>query len=61
MQEFDEKVKKDTDEPYFRLDAEGNEITDGAPIMQNTYRIVISRHSEPNIEEVGHYWEIVDF
>ena len=29
--------------------------------MNNTYRIVLSRHDEPNIEETGHYWEIVEF
>ena len=29
--------------------------------MNNSYRIVLSRHEEPNIEVTGHYWEIVEF
>jgi hypothetical protein len=43
------------------LDGEGKPIEDQANVMQNTYRIVLARHDEPDIEEVGHYWEIVDF
>lgn len=30
-------------------------------IMQNTYRIVIERHDEPDIGLTGHYWKIVEF
>ena len=30
-------------------------------IMSSTYRIVLSRHSEPDISVTGHYWEIVEF
>ena len=29
--------------------------------MNNQYRIVLSRHDEPNIEVTGHYWEIIEF
>ena len=30
-------------------------------LENNTYRIVIARHDEPNIEVTGHYWQIVEF
>lgn len=30
-------------------------------IVQSTYRIVLSRHDEPDIAVTGHYWEIVEF
>lgn len=29
--------------------------------MNNTYRIVLARHPEPDIEVTGHYWEIIEF
>ncbi len=40
-----------------------NEITEGSEdaIMSSTYRIVMSRHDEPDIALTGHYWEIVEF
>ena len=40
-----------------------NEITEGGEdsIMSSTYRIVLSRHDEPDIALTGHYWEIVEF
>jgi len=40
-----------------------NEIKEGGDnnIMQNIYRIVLSRHDDPDIELTGHYWEIVEF
>ena len=46
---------------YKTLDGEGKPIKDTSSIMQNTYRIVLAQHHEPNIEVVGHYWEIVEF
>ena len=55
-QEFDEKINVKTGE---RVQIEGQSST--SAIMNNTYRIVLSRHSEPNIEETGHYWEIIEF
>lgn len=61
MQEFDDRIVKETGEPYFALDPEGNPIATETSIMQNTYRIVLSRHHEPNVEVVGHYWEIIEF
>ena len=33
----------------------------GSAIMNNTYRLVLSRHDEPNIEVAGHYWQITEF
>lgn len=40
-----------------------NEIKGGDEnkIMSNTYRIHLSRHSEPDIAVTGHYWEIIEF
>ena len=40
-----------------------NEIKEGGDdlITQDTYRIVLSRHDDPDIEVTGHYWEIVEF
>ena len=40
-----------------------NKITEGGEdsIMSSTYRIVLSRHDEPDIALTGHYWEIVEF
>lgn len=32
-----------------------------ASITDSTYRIVLSRHDNPDIELTGHYWEIVEF
>ena len=29
--------------------------------MQNTYRIELALHDEPDIEVTGHYWKIVEF
>jgi hypothetical protein len=34
---------------------------DSDNILDTTYRIVISRHDDPDIELTGHYWEIVEF
>ncbi len=64
------KVKEDGTEYIAEpVDAEGNPIVDpkqkkkasGQKIMSNSYRIMIQRHSEPDIEVTGHYWEIVEF
>ena len=41
------------------MQVEGQTVS-GA-IMNNTYRIVLSRHDEPNIEVTGHYWAITEF
>lgn len=69
-QEFDLKVKEDGTEYIAEpVDAEGNPIVDpkqkkkasGQKIMSNSYRIMVQRHSEPDIEVTGHYWEIVEF
>ena len=40
-----------------------NEVKEGSEnaILQSTYRIVLSRHSEPDVALTGHYWEIVEF
>ncbi len=40
-----------------------NEVKEGSDdsILQTTYRIVLSRHDEPDIATTGHYWEIVEF
>ena len=61
VQEFNEKVVTETGEDYHVLDADGKPIISSTPIMQNTYRIVLQRHEEPNVEVVGHYWEIIEF
>ena len=29
--------------------------------MNTSYRIVIARHDEPDIEVTGHYWQIIEF
>ena len=56
VQEFDEKINVKTGEKFVM---EG--VSNSAAIMNNTYRIVLSRHDEPNIEETGHYWQITEF
>lgn len=61
VQEFDEKVRREDGEPYIPVDGEGKPVVGGPSIMQNTYRIALARHSEPDIELTGHYWEIVEF
>lgn len=61
MKEFDEKVKRDTGEPYIPVDGEGKPVESGNNIMFNTYRIALARHPEPDIELTGHYWEVVEF
>jgi hypothetical protein len=40
-----------------------NEIKEGGEdsIFQNTYRITLSRHEDPDLALTGHYWEIVEF
>ena len=43
------------------VDGEGKPLPSGNSIMQNTYRIALARHAEPDIELTGHYWEIVEF
>lgn len=30
-------------------------------ILETTYRIALSKNDEPDIEKVGHYWEIIQF
>ena len=39
------------------------EIKEGGEnnIMSNIYRIVLSRHEDPDLALTGHYWEIVEF
>jgi hypothetical protein len=34
---------------------------DNDTISDNTYRVTISRHENPDIELTGHYWEIIEF
>lgn len=36
---------------------EGND----GKLVQTTYSIVLSRHSDPDIAITGHYWDIVEF
>jgi hypothetical protein len=55
VQEFDEKINVKTGATI-----EGENISK-AGIMNNTYRMVLSRHEEPDIEVAGHYWEITEF
>lgn len=40
-----------------------DEIKEGGEdnILQSTYRVVLSRHEEPDMALTGHYWEIVEF
>ena len=69
VQEFDEKIDSATGEPYKQRDVEpteeGGEPTktteEGGRLMQNTYRVVLSLHEDPNIEVTGHYWQIIEF
>ena len=66
VQEFDEKVDLATGERFEPQPAEGQDpktvaqASKGA-IMNNTYRMVLSRHEEPQMEVTGHYWEITEF
>lgn len=30
-------------------------------ILDSTYRVVLSRHDNPDVELTGHYWEVVEF
>lgn len=55
VQEFDERVNVETGEVY------EDENVKAKGIMNNTYRIVLSRHEEPDMEVTGHYWEIIEF
>ena len=55
-QEFDEKTCVKTGN---KIELEG--VSNTGAIMNNTYRIVLQRHDEPNIEETGHYWCIIEF
>lgn len=52
VQEFDERVTEKTGQPV-----EGEK----GKLMSNTYRIVLARHDEPQMEITGHYWEIIEF
>ena len=70
MQEFDEKLCAKTGNKWEEPEpAEGQEQgpkvaknkAGAGTIMNNTYRIVLSRHDEPQIEVTGHYWEIIEF
>lgn len=38
-------------------------MKEGSPrkIVDRAYRIVLSRHDEPDIATTGHYWEIIEF
>ena len=56
VQEFDEKVNVKTGEKI-----ETEEDKKRGAIMNNTYRIVLSRHEEPQMEVTGHYWQIIEF
>ena len=57
VQEFDEKINAKTGEKLEPIEG----VTNSAAIMNNTYRIVLSRHDEPDMEVTGHYWEITEF
>ena len=60
VQEFDEKVKTGTLEPF--VPSEESTTTGGeGKLMQNTYRMVLTIHEEPEVEVTGHYWEIIEF
>ena len=48
VQEFDSKIWKSGKEPE-KVEKDGG-------LMQNTYRIVLARHDEPDMEVTGHYW-----
>jgi hypothetical protein len=39
------------------MEGDGN----GENISDNTYRVTISKHDNPDIELTGHYWEIIEF
>ena len=41
---------------------EKNKIVDGADdrVMQNQYNFVLTRHQNPDIEVVGHLWEMTE-
>ncbi len=56
-QEFDEKVNAKTGEKLGEVEG----VSNSGAIMNNTYRIVLSRHDEPDIEVTGHYWAITEF
>ena len=46
-----------------KINVADNQIKEGADdsILDSTYRVVLSRHDDPDIELVGHYWHIVEF
>lgn len=54
VQEFDAKVCAKTGDTLEGDNSSGR-------IMSNTYRIVLSRHEEPQMEITGHYWQITEF
>ncbi len=56
-QEFDEKVNAKTGEKLEEIEG----VSNSSAIMNNSYRIVLSRHEEPDIEVTGHYWAITEF
>ena len=61
VQEFDEKINEVSGDPYMGTGEEGSTPGGSGRLMQNTYRMVLTIHEEPNIEVTGHYWEIIEF
>lgn len=46
-----------------KVNVKDGSIKDGGEdrIIESVYRIVLSRHDNPDLETTGHYWEIVEF
>jgi len=54
------------EEYNLRVDAKTGEdivdsVTSDGSVQLATYEITLARHSEPDIELTGHYWELVQF
>lgn len=38
-----------------------DESTSDGSLLTSTYAVTLARHTEPDIELTGHYWEVVEF
>jgi hypothetical protein len=70
VQEFEAKINviDGSDYVYKRPPPKNGEeqqkeepVTENDRLMKATYRFVLARHQEPDVEMAGHYWEFIEF
>ena len=51
-----------TQEIHCNISKKENKIVDGADdrIMQNSYNFVLCLHENPDLEEIGHHWQLIE-